>query len=997
MQVRFPVVAAFLIGLLTLLYTQWYEEPSPPERKAAAFLSASPTWADSVLVTLNRDELLEQLLMVRVKPDSLGALPAAGGLVFAGSMPDSFPPALGLPPLLASLPGPATDGRLQWPQGLAPAAIREDSLLYRTANYLAARDHRRPAHLYAFPARHQEQTATNRPALLQYLSYAHEALQHRHRLLALTGSQVYQPQLRDSVLRDSALWFYEQLAWEGLPVIWLDSGVVNHIHPFSQRKDLIQAYAARYLDFRGLLIAPVSRQGASLPLEIEQMIKAGVDMIYVQDLRQWPMVLELLRQQWEIQPGFKSWVRQRVRRILLAKTWVGAHLPPPPFWEGPQADSPELAYELAAGMLTLAKNSNNLLPLSNQDAASLEVLYVGEAMPVMTQALQWYSPVRSFELQLDAEGHWPDLPWQVERSRGPLVVALAPSDSWPEKSPAWRALCEQRPVIVVNFDEVERLRLWAQAGAQVQAYQVGEAQQQLAGELLFGGMSPRGRLPLALSESQPFGHSLNLARIRLGTVPPGLVGLDPERLQQIDSIVQEGIGAYAMPGCQVLVARHGQVVYHKAFGHHTYARRRPVQLGDLYDLASITKVAATTLATMKLRGAGKLRLESRLNEVFRGVWVKMDSVLAVDTLLWVGDSVRKRALADSLFQWVVARNGQEWEPEQIYLDTLLVTPDSLMIMRTAVQGQASQKSPLFQVRVADLLTHSSGLPAGLPVLRFLRYRDATTGRYGRYFHARPDSFHTIEVAQNFFLRRDYLDSIWTDTKRTRLSPLRTYHYSDANMVLLQQMIDSLNQQPLNEYLDQALYKPLGLQRLGFLPKGRFDLGELVPTEYDGAWRGQLLRGYVHDPTAALFGGVAGNAGLFSNAYDLAVLFQMLMNEGQYGGQQHLAPGVVREFTRTQVGHRGYGFDKPPLNEPYIVASSASGQAFGHTGFTGTCVWADPETGLLFVFLSNRVHPKASNWKLNELRIRQRIHQVVYDALMDREEAVFIAETHSAPH
>ena len=279
------------------------------------------------------------------------------------------------------------------------------------------------------------------------------------------------------------------------------------------------------------------------------------------------------------------------------------------------------------------------------------------------------------------------------------------------------------------------------------------------------------------------------------------------------------------------------------------------------------------------------------------------------------------------------------------------------------------------------MSHTSGLPAGLPIRRFTNYQSKRrkVGKYDKYFQPKKDSLYSIQVAGGFYLRNDYLDSLWQDSKLIEMSPAKEYEYSDANMILLQQAIDSINRQPIDSFLQRVYYERLGMQNTAFRPRERFEEDRLIPTEYDARWRGQLLRGYVHDPTSALLGGVAGNAGLFANAGDLAILFQMLLNGGTYGGERYLSPRTINTFTRTQGAHRGYGFDKQP-GGPYIIAESASPRTYGHTGFTGTCVWVDPDEDLIFIFLSNRIHPKANNWKLKQQRIRQRIHQAVYDAL-----------------
>ncbi|MEM7512418.1 MAG: serine hydrolase, partial [Bacteroidota bacterium] len=208
-----------------------------------------------------------------------------------------------------------------------------------------------------------------------------------------------------------------------------------------------------------------------------------------------------------------------------------------------------------------------------------------------------------------------------------------------------------------------------------------------------------------------------------------------------------------------------------------------------------------------------------------------------------------------------------------------------------------------------------------------------------------------------------------------------YEYSDVNMILLKTVVDSLTKQPFHQWIDRKIYEPLGLTTLRYLPRESINSRRLIPTENDSRWRRQLLRGYVHDPTAALLGGVSGNAGLFSNANDLAIIMQMLLNDGKYGQERFFLPETVEEFTTRKIGRRAYGFDMK--NERgNNMARSASRNTFGHTGFTGTCVWVDPDEELIFVFLSNRIHPSSRNWKLNTYQIRESIHQLLYDAIRE---------------
>ncbi|MEL7120711.1 MAG: serine hydrolase [Bacteroidota bacterium] len=179
----------------------------------------------------------------------------------------------------------------------------------------------------------------------------------------------------------------------------------------------------------------------------------------------------------------------------------------------------------------------------------------------------------------------------------------------------------------------------------------------------------------------------------------------------------------------------------------------------------------------------------------------------------------------------------------------------------------------------------------------------------------------------------------------------------------------------------SYYNPLGLRYSTFNPSKYYNKERLVPTQWDKRWRHQLVHGHVHDETAALMGGVAGHAGLFSTAEDLAVIFQMLLDGGTYGDRVYLSPETIKKFTGKQRGSsRGIGFDKPNRSNESAVAKSASPATFGHTGFTGTCVWADPDEDLIFIFLSNRIHPYIKNPLMYRQETRRRIHQVVYDAL-----------------
>ena len=241
----------------------------------------------------------------------------------------------------------------------------------------------------------------------------------------------------------------------------------------------------------------------------------------------------------------------------------------------------------------------------------------------------------------------------------------------------------------------------------------------------------------------------------------------------------------------------------------------------------------------------------------------------------------------------------------------------------------------------------------------------------------------VQIAAGMFLNKRYKDTLWIDIKQIRCFSRKIYQYSDINMVLLQQTIDSINNFSIDKFVKNTFYNSLGMQTT-YMPLEYFSYGKIIPTERDNFWRRQLIHGHVHDPSAALLGGISGNAGLFSSAQDLGILFQMLLNGGTYGGRKYLQESTINVFTRTQTdSYRGLGFDK--WSKRQIIARSASPNTYGHTGFTGCCVWVDPDSEIVFIFLSNRVHPSAKNWRLNSYKIRNKVHQAVYDAMFKENE------------
>jgi len=423
---------------------------------------------------------------------------------------------------------------------------------------------------------------------------------------------------------------------------------------------------------------------------------------------------------------------------------------------------------------------------------------------------------------------------------------------------------------------------------------------------LVGTIPIQGILPATVHMQFPQGSGLKTTAYQ-DILQEGHLDVNRLYLDSIDLLIKKAIQDSVMPGCQVMAVWKKHIIYNKCFGKYTYEGNQLVKCDDIYDLASLTKILATTLAIMKLYEEKKIQLET---------------------------------------------------PLKTYLPQL-------------------QGTDVGETSIARILTHSAGFPPFIPF-----YKNTLKNTYPstEYYSTQLDSIHTIEVAHNLYLRKDYRDSIIRKIFTIKLNPNQGYKYSDLGMIVLGFLIERLTRKPLNEYVDDIFYRPLGLNYLGFCPKKWYPLERIVPTERDTIFRKQLIHGYVHDQTAAMLGGVAGHAGLFGNAYNVAILMQMLLNGGTYRNVRFLEPETIRRFTSTYYdkNYRGLGFDKPNMRGN--VTSLASPASFGHSGFTGTFVWADPQHELVFVFLSNRVYPSADNWKITKTNLRTKIHEYLYKAI-----------------
>ncbi len=386
----------------------------------------------------------------------------------------------------------------------------------------------------------------------------------------------------------------------------------------------------------------------------------------------------------------------------------------------------------------------------------------------------------------------------------------------------------------------------------------------------------------------------------------------------IDSIVNDGILQKAFPGAQLMVASKGEIIYHKAFGYHTYDSLKVVALNAIYDLASVTKIIGPLPALMKLHDEGKLDLDVPFSNYWPS-WKK---------------SKDKRNLS-----------------------------------------------------LREILAHQAGLE---PYIVFLNYVLKDKELRPKYIDNTASRSYNARAYDSLFVKDRFRKKVYREINKSTVSQEKKYLYSGLAFLLFPEVIENLSGSSYPYYLYKNFYLPLGAATLGFKPKERNFTNDIIPTEKDSVFRETLVQSWVHDENAALLGGISGNAGLFGSASDLFKIMQMYQNYGVYNYKRYISNATMKEFTKVQYSdnnnRRGLGFDKPyldnhklPIDEAY-PAPSASVSSFGHSGFTGTFVWADPENQLVFIFLSNRVYPTRANRNLYSLNIRTKLHQLFYEEL-----------------
>lgn len=580
--------------------------------------------------------------------------------------------------------------------------------------------------------------------------------------------------------------------------------------------------------------------------------------------------------------------------------------------------------ELYRNAVTVLKNDNKILPVINSDTLRIASLMIGYPdIRMFQQRMNDYARVDHYTLPRSADKKEIEKTVNDLKAYNLIIIGInntipAPARNFGISDATIKlvdSLLASKACILNLFTLPYSVNLFKNSGkakAIVVAYQDNADAYDATVQMMFGATAASGQLPVGINKTYQAHSGLTTSSAgRLRYNPYEDDGICADDLASIDTIVQIGLNKKAYPGCQVLIAKNGNVIYRKAFGFSDNTNKQAVKNDDLYDLASVTKVAATTLAVMKLYDQGKVHLDEPLSK----------------TLTYLQNSNKNK------------------------------------------------------ITIREVMTHQAGLVAWIPFYQKTMkngYPDSTI--YASSYSSR----FPYRVAEGLYIRKDYRQVILDSIIRSPLSEKKEYRYSDLGFLLMQQFVEQLTGKTLDVFMDEEFYKPLGLNTLSYHPLDKFPLNRIVPTENDTIFRHQLLQGDVHDQAAAMLGGVAGHAGLFGTSNDMAVILQMLLQDGSYGGKQYVKPETVHLFTKQQFkgNRRGLGFDKPQLipSEPGPACEEAPASSFGHTGFTGTYIWADPDNDLIIVFLSNRVNPNAEPNKLVQLGTRTQIQQTLYRAI-----------------
>ena len=704
----------------------------------------------------------------------------------------------------------------------------------------------------------------------------------------------------------------------------LDAGI-----PSSLSQKTVQVLLQDSLKFKGLVITDaLNMKGASgispkYGIDVAAFL-AGNDILLIPN--NVSTAIKKMKRAFKAKKFTEERLAVSVKKILKAKYLVGLNKYKPVSKENLSADlnTIEDDYLIAKAMqaaVTVVQNKKNILPLSKEPTYGY--LKLGDDTgSTFKNSLMQKLKIHTVDASLPN-----DKIIQALASYKKVIIGFHRSNASPWKASSFSkkerqlltALAKDHSIILDVFVKPYALSSLGNLDAidgLVVSYQNSSIAQKASAEILLGERKASGRLPVSIAPSYPVGKGITLVGpTELGTGTPLEVGLMPERLSRIDTLAQIAMDSLMTPGMQILVARHGKVVFNKSYGYHTYEKKRAVTNTDIYDLASLTKVLATLPMVMKEVDLGKLTLDTQLGTL-----------------------------------------NEAWN--------------------------TSNKA---DISIQEMLSHYARLTPWIPFYKeTLKANPLKLNK--KFYRKRQSKRFPVVIADRFYGKNNLSKLISDQILASELRDTLEYKYSDIPYFFMKDLLEDRYQKSLETLAVDTFYKPLGLVRTGFNPNKNTPNQTVIPSEIDTYYRNQELKGEVHDMAAAMLGGVGGHAGLFSNASEVAILMQLFLQKGRYADKQYFSSATFDQFNQClycdQGNRRGVGFDKPQLEGRGSTCGCVPKSSFGHSGFTGTYAWADPEHELIYVFLSNRTYPSMDNNLLLKHDIRTRIQQYIYEAIIN---------------
>ncbi len=972
------LLTLFLIAFFSISANDSFEQITEAEQQ-----QAETDWVNATFNAMSEDERLGQLFMIRAHSDK-GADHIAkveglikdyhvGGLCFFQGTPEKQVELLNKYqkltkriPLMVSMDAEWGLGMrlkkstISFPRQLMLGAIQDNRLIYDMGKEIARQCRRVGVHVNFAPVADVNNNPSN--PVINTRSFGED------RYNVATKSYMYAKGLQDGNVMACAKHFpghgdTDVDSHYDLPVITHDayrldsiemfpfrllaehgiqSMMVAHLHvptldatknlPTTLSQNAVTNVLKNEMGFEGLIFTDglgmkgVTKHYKSGEVEAKALVAGNDVLLLPQDV---PAAFRIIKEYIAAGKLTTARIHESVKKVLRYKYRLGltsfTDIPLTNLREdlnSPQAQV--LKRRLIANALTLVRNRDNRVPFKDVQNTTFATLSIGSTrLTTFQKTLDKYAPMEHYNTAKDISSSKQAELTRRLKEKDFVIIGIHDMSSYASKDFGLNAsiknfiktLAKETNVVLTVFGNPYSLKYFDEVNWLLEAYDEDEMTEDLAAQALFGAFSISGRLPVTASDASQFNNGQttgSLFRLQYGL--PESVGMNSKKLNQIDGLMQDAINIKATPGGVVMVVKDGKVIFEKGYGHHSYAKKRAVNSSDIYDMASITKIAASTISVMKLQDEGKLSI---------------------------------------------------YQPMSDYLTEL----------------KSTNKNGL---KIEDIMAHRAGLKTWIKFYEKTLSGKKSPRPSSKFYAKKQTEKFNIPVTQSLFMLNDHADAMWQEIKESELRPTKEYKYSDLGFYLISDMVKRLSGKSLDQYVLDEFYQPLGLSTAMFNPWKKFDRTSIPPTEEDKYFRRQKVQGYVHDMGAAMLGGVSGHAGLFTNANDLAIIMQMLLNNGYYGGKQYLNAQTIRTFTSRHPSctRRGIGFDMREIetSKSQNMSPKASFSTFGHLGFTGTCTWADPEHNLIYIFFSNRTYPSMNNYKLNKEDYRPRIQSIIYEAL-----------------